>query len=396
MTSVMSVETPISHLDPYSDRALIDPWPTYGELQDAGPAVWLSKYQMFALTRYDSALKALHDPSSFPSSLGVMMNDHMNQVLRGNTLCSDGEDHRRLRRIIMKPLTPSALKSLQERVTVEADELVQRLVSQGSFCATRDLAAYLPISVVSNEVGLAEQGRERMLVWADKMFDCFGPENDRTRQALPVLGEMMHYATTQAVRGKVKPGSWADAVLDAADRGEVDRSLCPVLMIDYMGPSLDTTIFGISSGVWLFAKHPEEWDKVRESPALIANAISEILRLEAPIQGFSRYVASDYDMDRITLPAGSRAIVFYGAANRDGRKFPDPHRFDITRDSINHLAFGAGPHVCAGINLARLEMKAIFSSLAKMVRRFHIEHEERIVNSVLRGFARLNVSIERQ
>src|ERR1700740_3708461 len=79
-----------------------------------------------------------------------------------------------------------------------------------------------------------------MLVWADKMFDCFGPEDDRTRQAWPVLDEMMRYATTQAVRGKVKPGSWAEAVLDAADRDEVDRSLCPVLMIDYMGPSLDT------------------------------------------------------------------------------------------------------------------------------------------------------------
>jgi hypothetical protein len=103
-------KTPISRLDPYSDRALIDPWPIYAELQDAGPAVWLSKYKMFALARYDSALKALQDPSSFPSSMGVMMNDHMNHILRGNTLCSDGEDHSRLRRIIMKPLTASALK----------------------------------------------------------------------------------------------------------------------------------------------------------------------------------------------------------------------------------------------------------------------------------------------
>jgi cytochrome P450 len=297
----------------------------------------------------------------------------------------------------MKPLTASALKSLQERVTVEAEELVQRLVSKGSFCATKDLAVHLPVSVVSNEVGLAEEGRERMLVWADKMFDCFGPENDRTPQALPVLEEMMNYASTQAVHGKVKPGSWAQGILNAADRGEVDRSLCPVLMIDYMGPSLDTTIFGISSGVWLFAKHPEEWDKVCESPSLIPNAISEILRLEAPVQGFSRYVASDYDMDGITLPAESRAIVFYGAANRDRRKFPDPHRFDVTcGNSVNHLAFGAGPHTCAGINLARLEMKAIFSSLARMVKRFHIEHAERIVNNVLRGFAELYVSIERQ
>jgi len=83
-------------------------------------------------------------------------------------------------------------------------------------------------------------------------------------------------------------------------------------------------------------------------------------------------------MNGITLPAESRAIVFYGAANRDGSTFPDAHSLDITRDSINHLAFGAGPNVCAGINLTRLEMKAIFSSLAKMVRRFHIEHEERI------------------
>jgi cytochrome P450 len=397
MTSVMSVKTPISHLDPYSDDALIDPWPTYAELQDTGPAVWLSKYEMFALTRCDSVWKALQDPASFPSSSGVMMNDHMNQVLRGNTLCSDGEDHSRLRRIIMKPLTASAVKSLQERVAVEAEELVQRLVSKGSFCATRDLATHLPVSIVSNEVGLAEEGRERMLVWADRMFDCFGPENDRTRQALPVLSEMMRYATTQAVRGKLKPGSWAEAVLDAADRGEVDRSLCPVLMIDYMGPSLDTTIFGISSGVWLFAKHPEEWDKVRESQSLIPNAINEILRLESPVQEFSRYVTSDYNMDGVSLPAESRAIVFYGAANRDARKFPDPHKFDVARsNSVNHLAFGGGPHACAGINLARLEMKAIFSSLARMVKRFHIEQEERIVNNVLRGFAELNISIERQ
>jgi len=272
-----------------------------------------------------------------------MMNDHMNQVLRGNTLCSDGEDHSRLRRIIMKPLTASALKSSQERVTIEAEELVQRLVSKGSFCATKDLAVHPPISIVSNEVGLAKEGRERMLVWADKMFDCFGPDNDRTRQALPALEEMMHYATTQAVREKLRPRSWAESVLNAADRGEVDRSLCPVLMIDYMGPSLDTTIFGISSGVWLFGKHPEEWDKKCETPSLT-----------------------------------------------------DPHRFDVTRNSTNQLAFGAGPHMCAGINLARLEMKAIFTSLARMVKRFHIEHEKRLVNNFLRGFAELTVSVERQ
>ena len=81
---------PVSDLDPYADEALIDPWPGYAQLQSLGSAAWLSKYQMFALTRYDSVLRALKDASAFSSASGVMMNDDMNQVLRGNTLCSDG------------------------------------------------------------------------------------------------------------------------------------------------------------------------------------------------------------------------------------------------------------------------------------------------------------------
>ena len=156
------------------------------------------------------------------------------------------------------------------------------------------------------------------------MFNCFGPLNERARNAMPVLSEMMHYARTQAVPGKLKPGSWAEAIHKAAADGEVPPEAVPVMMIDYMGPSLDTTIFGIASGVWLFAKHPDQWDLVRDDPSLIPSAINEILRMEAPIQGFSRYVARDYDLDGVLLPEGSRTIVFYGAtiAIRDSFRSP--------------------------------------------------------------------------
>jgi len=108
---------------------------------------------------------------------------------------------------------------------------------------------------------------------------------------------MMHYAKTQVMRGKLKPGSWAEGIIDAVDRGEVYETVRPVLMIDYMGPSLDTTIYAIGSGVWLFANHPEQWRKVCEIPSLVASAISEVLRMEAPIQGFSRLFTREYDMD---------------------------------------------------------------------------------------------------
>jgi cytochrome P450 len=161
-----------------------------------------------------------------------------------------------------------------------------------------------------------------------------------------------------------------------------------------VGPSLDTTIYAIGNGVWLFANNPAEWQKVRDKPSGIPAAINEILRMEAPVQGFSRLLTRDYDMDEVTLPAGSRAIVFYGAANRDERKFPDPHTFDVSRGSAEHIAFGWGHHMCIGQHLAKLEMSAIFCALAKRVTRFHIEQETRNLNNVLRGFSKLVVSVE--
>lgn len=384
---------PRSDFDVYADSALLDPWPGYRELRDAGPLVHLDRYDMFAATRYDAVSHVLRTPEVFPSGEGVMMNEEMNQVLRGNTLCSDGEAHDASRRVIARPLTPKALRPLHDEIRAEARGLVDRLTARGSFDAAGDLAHHLPVTIVSNLVGLPEEGRERMLVWASEMFNCFGPVNERTQNSFSVLGEMMEYATTQAVPGKLKPGSWAEAVHDAAARGEVDPGTCPVMMIDYMGPSLDTTIFAISSAVWLFAEHPDQWDLVRENPSLVPSAINEVLRMEAPIQDFSRSVAVDHEIDGVRLPRGSRVIAFYGAGNRDERHYPDPDRFDVTRNPTDHLGFGAGPHACVGMNLARLEMRALFEALAEKVTRFEVHHSERALHNILRGFTRLDVTV---
>jgi len=385
---------PRSEHDPYTDAALLNPWPGYQQMRDAGPAVWLPKYQMFALTRYDSVRRALEDWESFPSRNGVMMNDRMNQVLRGNTLCSDGAEHDALRDVLRRPLTPRALRPVREEITAEAEHVVATLVGRGSFDAATDLANHLPVTVVSNLVGLPEKGRERMLVWAEEMFNCFGPMNDRTVASFPVLDEMMDYAINEAVPEKLKPGSWAAGIHDAVARGEVPAQACPAMMVDYMGPSLDTTICAISNAVWAFANNPDQWDLVRSNAQLLPSAVNEMLRYDAPVHGFSRYVARDVDMDGVVLPAGSRAIVFFGAANRDERKYPDPDRFDVLRRPGDHLGFGAGPHACVGMNLARIEMLALFTALAKRVRRFTILEQEPLLNNVLRGFKTLRIAVD--
>ena len=389
----MAVSRPESDIDLFCDEALLDPFPRCQALRDTGGAVWLTKHEMYVLSRYQDVRDALRNWEVYSSASGVAMNQQMNDALAGNTLCSDAEKHDVLRGVVAKPLTPVALRSLTEQIDTKAEHLVERLVAARHFDAATDLAQHLPLSIVSNLVGLPENGRERMLEWAAANFDCFGPLNKRALDAFDTVKDMVHYAYTEAVPGKLKPGGWAAMIYEAADRGEIRHDQCPAMMNDYMGPSLDTTIFATSSAIWLFAQNPEQWDAVRADPSLIPNAVNEVLRMETPIQCFSRLVMKDHVVDGVTLPAGSRAIVHYGSANRDERKWNDPERFDVRRRASEHLAFGHGPHTCAGMPLARMEIKAILAALAKRVRRFELGETKRALNNTLRGFEKVEVTV---
>ena len=389
------MNAPELDLDFYSDEGLANPYPLYQRLRDAAPVVFLPRLGMYAMGRYKDVRAALGEAELFTSSQGVMMNQLMNDTLRGITLCTDGEEHRRMRHVINKPLTTPALRLLREPITKEAEALVERLVAQHIFDAATELAQHLPVAIVSDQVGLPEEGRERMLDWAAANFNCFGPLNTHTTNAFPVVQEMVHYAFHQAVPGKLKPGGWAAGIYAAADRGEIRPEQCPVMMNDYMGPSLDTTIFGVSSMIWLLAEHPGEWEAIRADPSLIPSAVNESLRLESPIQGFSRVATRDCDVDGVQLPSGSRVIVFYGSANRDERKWADASVFNVRRRATEHLAFGYGDHLCVGMNLARMEMEALLQALVKRVKHFELLKAERALNNVLRGFKTVRVRVTR-
>ena len=390
----MAAQRPESDIDLYTDEALLNPFPLYRELRDQAAAVWLNQLGMFVLSRYADVRAALRNWQTFSSAQGVTMNERMNEALKNGTLCSDTPVHDKLRAVITRPLTPGAIRTLTDRITEEAEGLADRLVARGSFDAVTDLATYLPVTIVSELVGLPEEGRERMLVWAAANFNCFGPaDKPRTHEAFPIVEEMINYAFTQAVPGKLKPEGWAAGLYQAGERGELPLEQCPALMNDYMGPALDTTIFATASAIMLFGQNPDQWDLVRQDPSLIPNAVMEVIRIEAPIQGFSRYVAQDTEIEGVRLPQGSRAVVLYGSANRDERKWGDPDRFDVRRKVADHLGFGHGVHTCAGMHLARLEMAAIIGALAKRVKRFELGAERRAINNVLRGLESLPVTV---
>ena len=384
---------PVYDVDLYGTDVLQDPYPHYRALRDFGAAVWLPQNQLYAIARFDDVRAALRNPAVFSSAAGVAANDAVNAMSQGTTLASDAPLHDRLRAIIAAPLMPRALEEVKPQIRAEARRLVEDLVGRGSFDAVTDLAQHLPLTIVSELVGLEDYGRGSMLRWAAATFNVLGTMNERGSAAMVDVQEMRRYLGGAAIRDRLRPDSWGERIFQAADRGEVEPERCPVLMRDYLGPSLDTTIFATANLMLLFGRHPDQWDLVRADPALIPNAINEALRLESPVRGFTRSLTADTVVGDVTLPAGSRAVLLYASANRDERKWADAETFDVRRRANDHLGFGNGTHMCAGLHLARLEMAALLEVLVEKVARFTIGEPELALNNVLRGLASLPVRV---
>jgi cytochrome P450 len=386
-------DIPASDVDLFSDAARVDPYPIYAQLRELGPVVEMSRHGHYALPRYADVRAALMDWKTFSSAKSVFVDETLNATLEGITLCSDPPDHTMMRAVLGRPLRPDRMREITPTIEREADRIVTTLVEKGRFDAATELAEHLPMAVVSQLVGLGEGRRGKMLEWAAAIWDVQGPANQRFQDAMPQVEEFLGFAQNEAVPGNIDPDGWAAHLYQAADRGEMPREKCPVMMLDYVTPSLDTTILGITSAVALFAQHPDQWDLLRADRSLIPHAINEVLRVETSVPQFTRVLTEDHEIDGVPLAAGSRVALLYGSANRDERKYPDPDRFDITRRPSDHLAFGRGEHVCVGMHLARLEMSTLLGRLADDVGRFEIVDAVPLLNNGLRGFARLEVTV---
>ncbi len=175
---------------------------------------------------------------------------------------------------------------------------------------------------------------------------------------------------------------------------QVDAAAAPWLVMTYVTAGMDTTVHAIGHTLWLLGQHPDQWEALRADTALIPQAFREVLRYESPVQMFGRTVTADWAAgDNITVPAGSRLVVLFGAANRDERKRDDPDRFDIRRPNFDHLGFGYGLHGCAGQALARMEGEAILRALTERVTRIEIGQPVRHYNNELRGLESLPVTV---
>lgn len=387
------VVVPEVDVDLWSDEILTDPYDTYARLRRLGPVLYDPNHDAYLLTHYEGVREALQDWETFSSAHGVGLNERANNMAGRGILTTDPPLHDTRRKVLNAQLVPREVARHLDFLVDTAGSMVGELVDRGSFDAVADLAHRYSVKVVADLCGLPEEGREHLIARATAAFDTFGPDNELCRAAWPGFFELFDYATNVATRDRLTPGRWGTEIYEAGDRGMVEPEACPGLMLAYVWAGMDTTVNAISAAVSLFADHPDQWDLLRSDRSLLGSATNEVIRIQPPVHRFTRMATREVEIGGATLPAGARVAVLFGSANRDEQRFPDPDRFDITRNPTDHLSFGRGVHRCVGANLAQEEVKALLDALADRVERFEVTERVWRRNNALHGLERLIVDV---
>ncbi len=385
-------DAPVYEPDLFAPAALQSPFAHYRAMRDLAPVVRLRDPDAYALARFDDVRAALLAPDTLICAKGVGFNDQFNTPGNPNLLASDGDQHSRMRREVIRPMIPGQLKQHRAMLREMISARVKALVDQGPFDAMTQIAQFLPLSAISVLVGLPEEGRAAMLDWASATFNMVGPERAGSDQDSASVAGWRRYITNLKWTD-LNEGGWARDLLAAVESGRLSEAEGRGALSAYIIPSLDTTILAKGHLLYALGCDPAQWDMLRRDPSLAAGAVLESVRHSAVVRWFSRYATADYAVGQAVIPQGARVMLIYASANRDERKFADPDRFDITRDARLQLAWGVGTHLCGGLHLAKLEMEVMLEALLEHCATIEVGEPEVGTNRGLYGFVRLPLEL---
>jgi len=363
-------DCPSLDLDPFEDSFLKDPYLHHEILREAGPVLWLEKYNIVAMARYEQVQGALQDWKTFCSSRGGGLTDFAKEKpWRPPSIILEADPplHTRTRGVLSRVLSRSALEAYKENFEKRAATLVAEVLSRGEIDAIEDLAEAFPLSVFPDAMGLTAQGRENLLPYGNMAFNAFGPRNDLFEESFAHAKSVVPWITAQCQRDALDPHGIGAQVYASADENGLSEEEAGLLVRSLLTAGLDTTIFGIGAALYCFARFPEQWQALREEPRRMRGAFEEVIRYISPVQTFFRTTTAPVEMSGVSLPEGQKVLLFLASANRDPRKWSEPERFDITRKTLGHVGFGYGIHACVGQMVARLEAEVLMSELISQV-----------------------------
>jgi cytochrome P450 len=279
--------------------------------------------------------------------------------IRRNILHINGADHSRLRGLVNPAFTPRAVERWRPFMRETIAALFEPL--DGHADIVEALAKPYPSQVIAKLMGAPLEDAAKLWDWSNLIQRQFGmtvaEERPQIEQAVTEF-----YAYTEELMRQRRETPGEDLISELLDRAD-DVELLNLVLNTLVG-GVDTTQSQLAHGLRLFAEHPEQWETLRENPELVPNAVDEIIRFE-PITPFTARIAmEDVTYRDVTFPQDTIVLVCAQTGNRDPDTYENPDAFDITRDSKRVLTFGAGPHYCLGVNLARAEMQEALAYLA--------------------------------
>ena len=350
------------------------PYEYFALLRREAPVVWEPRGPVdgfWSITRYADIQAIEKNVSGFTSRANIvplpLPEETLLRDIDHNLVLSDPPRQQFLRRVIMSAFTPKALSRLNERIKQLAIEAVDAVIERGD-CDLVDLAAYVPIEVVADMLGIPEADRPLMFAWSNATFGMTDPEFATVVDAREAAHEMFEYARRLGLERRANPGDDIFSTIAAArEDGEMlsDVDLgCFFLLLVTAGN--ETTRTQILNGTHALIQHPQAHDRLKADRALLPNAIEEMLRWGTPALCFGRKATQDVELHGQLIKAGQQVILWYCSASRDETVFDDPESFRIDRaNAREHLAFGAkgAIHHCLGSTLAKAELLAVFDQM---------------------------------
>ena len=386
---------------PYDYEFHEDPYPIYARLRDEAPLYRNAERGFWALSRHEDVLAAFRDKERLSNANGVTLDPaaygpHAHKTM--SFLAMDDPRHHRMRSLVSKGFTPRRVQRLEPRIEQLAELHLGPAVERGEFDFIGDFAGKLPMDVICELLGVPEADRDALRGLADTVMHREEGVPDVPEPAVAAALELVqYYVDMLAERRRCPTDDLTSALLAAEIDGDrlTDEEIVGFLVLMVVAGN-ETTTKLLGNAVYWAWRNPEQLAKPMADPQRVPDWVEETLRYDTSTHVLARTATEDLHFHGRTVPSGDCVLLLVGSANRDGRAFADPDRYDLDRDTGRQLvSFGSGTHFCLGAHLARLEARIALTQLVHRVRDYDIDAEaaQRVHSSNVRGFATLPVTV---
>jgi cytochrome P450 len=354
--------------------ALQDPYPLYDRLRVAGPVHRIGESGFHLVCDWAAINDAINRPGDFSANLTATMTFTADATvvpfemdgLGGAThvlATADDPAHAVHRKMLVHQLAAKRIRAMESFVAETFDRLWTENLRDGRIEWMGTLANRLPMMVVAQLIGVPAEDVDQLVRWASASTQLLDGLVDQEQLAASGVAamELANYIHGHFELAAADPqDNLLGSLATACGTGELDELTAQVMMIILFSAGGESTGSLLGNSMGILATRPDIQRQLREKPDLLGPFIEEALRFEPPFRGHYRHVVADTTLGGMDLPAGSRLLLLWGAANRDPAQFDAPHEFRLDRPgSKGHITFGKGAHFCVGAALARLEAQIV-------------------------------------